>query len=923
MATIRAQSYSPIQTLVVQVRGIATNPDEWQTVALDGAGRINFKPTQPGLVDIRVTATDQDGFSTTQTHTVRVKDPLDTSAPLLAWAGVLAGSTGNTAPVSISATTAVQVSLQEQQLMGYRVQMAPANTNNWATLSSTDSAASAMALTELVAATLAPEQFANGVYQLRITAWDLAGRTSEITSRVIIDSANKQAPQAAATDAVYSLGGHDFALMRVLDATVADNTPDAATEPLGNWRIPALQTGLTTDQASTTEQGAVNAWQEGAKVWLTAPQLTAPQSGTADIFIAQNLSFTLSVLAERALPGGSVATVSTAPLIYRPVFNGSPATQALGWSLQAHTEDNSSAHAQGQGYTPEALQRLGTRLYSQSGVQAGLPWVPTSYTLTGPDGTRYALDAQGQLTGVHFVDGVQWLVTQAGIVVVAGTEATTASPTTSTTSAAPARLELTYDSLGRIIRATGPTGSANAAAITSAIAYKYDSQGRLVLSRPLNSADTGTPYGYDSAGLLLQDRITANLGAVVNWTTSAAASQWAGSIGEGGTTTVAFTIRESEIASTVKTPGAVGAVIVAIVSDFTDPEASLQVTGAVVLGSSIVNGKMTTLVRITEAGLKLIRITGTGSAVLRISLAGDINADGKVDGADGALFNAGPADDINDINGNGQVNAADRQILYANYGFKANQAPVQTGNTSLTTHTDLSTQAGLAQVAQDMEGDALFWRILGATHGSASLSVDGQTLLFTPEVGYAGQASITVQADDGFAVGVPIQLVVNVSDAKLIAINIARIPTLATASNGYMSITGDFEDEENVRLTGNYLQYSSSDSNVISVRADGLVKAKTNGRAIVHVSARGIEGVNVFTVSADPAAMQLDENGFEVDVYPRAITLALQAQRQLKVSLPDRTDISAASAGTQYFVSDASIADITPDGLIHAKANGQ
>jgi Zn ribbon nucleic-acid-binding protein len=56
-------------------------------------------------------------------------------------------------------------------------------------------------------------------------------------------------------------------------------------------------------------------------------------------------------------------------------------------------------------------------LYDQT---TGLPWVPSSFTLTAPDGTRYELDASGKLTAVRFGDGAQWLVSDAGIVAAGG-----------------------------------------------------------------------------------------------------------------------------------------------------------------------------------------------------------------------------------------------------------------------------------------------------------------------------------------------------------------------------------------------------------------------------------------------------------------------------------------------------------------------
>jgi hypothetical protein len=120
VATVRAQGYSAIQTLSVQVRGIAltTGADatQWQTVALDGLGRLHLTPTQPGLLDIQVTAIDQDGFSNTTVTSVRIKDPADTSAPVLAWNGVLQFATAQTSPVTLSTLTTMQATLQEQQL---------------------------------------------------------------------------------------------------------------------------------------------------------------------------------------------------------------------------------------------------------------------------------------------------------------------------------------------------------------------------------------------------------------------------------------------------------------------------------------------------------------------------------------------------------------------------------------------------------------------------------------------------------------------------------------------------------------------------------------------------------------------------------------------------------------------------------------
>ena len=111
-----------------------------------------------------------------------------------------------------------------------------------------------------------------------------------------------------------------------------------------------------------------------------------------------NLGFTLSTQTQ------ALAAQPGAPSVLHPVFSADAQTPA-GWSLQVFGDENASlgtpATADAAGVQLDALQAQGLRLYSQT---TGLPWVPHSYWLTGPDGTRYSLDAQGRLTGVRFAD---------------------------------------------------------------------------------------------------------------------------------------------------------------------------------------------------------------------------------------------------------------------------------------------------------------------------------------------------------------------------------------------------------------------------------------------------------------------------------------------------------------------------------------
>ncbi|MBK6595653.1 MAG: hypothetical protein IPG23_24810 [Burkholderiales bacterium] len=240
IATVRADAWSGIAGTAVEMRGSALGTDTWQSVALDAAGRLKLTPTQPGLIEVRVTATDRDGFVTTQTHLVRVRDAADLTAPALAWGGALASATANSQPIDISAVTSLQAGLAEQQLMGYRLQIAAAGSNVWQTLASEDTAA--IALSQAISlATIDPATFANGVYQLRLTAWDLVGRTGEIEARVVIDTAQKTLGTQTTTDATYTLGGHTLALTRTFTPNSLPFKGRAGVgmgqQDFGNWQL--------------------------------------------------------------------------------------------------------------------------------------------------------------------------------------------------------------------------------------------------------------------------------------------------------------------------------------------------------------------------------------------------------------------------------------------------------------------------------------------------------------------------------------------------------------------------------------------------------------------------------------------------------------------------------------------------------------
>ena len=913
ITTVRSQAWSPIAQITAQVRGQGLGLNDWQAITIDSAGRISLTPTQAGLIEIKVRATDIDGFSAEQQQIIRVKEPSDNQAPQVTWQGALLGVNDSNTVITLNQLTALEAQIQDQQLMGYQLAISPMAQEQWQLISSADNLAQSIN-GQLTIGQLDPADWLNGVYQLRLTVWDVAGKTKEINSRIVIDSSTKTAPQAQTTDAMYQLGSQTFALNRVFNQQNGD---------LANWQLDVFNSQLTTNQAKQSANGGLLAWQEGAKVWVTVPSSLTTANASL-----QSLSFSLNTQ-QIAINGIG------APKLWQAVF-----ANEQGWQLKAFAYDD---------YQPESLTKLGDRLFDSV---TGLPWQARFFEVTAPDGTRYHLNEQGQITSVHFSDGQQWLVSDSGIVAVGADSEQ--------------RVDFIRDSQGKISRVVGIKQGESQASTTL---YSYNSQQQLIHVRTLGSTQAGSVYGYQANGSLIDIQLQANLGSATKWVDSAANPQWQGSLQENQNTDIGFSIRESELSSTVKVAGAQGAVLVAIQLT---TDAQVTLLGGVILAESTFNGQRTLIARFTEAGLKVLRLQGTGTASIRLNILGDINQDGAVNGLDSQNQQSV------DLNGDGIADALDGQLLLANYGWQANRAPVVDTLPTVKTHTDLQTSVKLASVAKDNEGDAIYWRVLSARNGQARLSSDGSSILFTPEQGFSGQATIIVQADDGYNLSAPITLTVNVSSAKLVAIHVNDFAHLRLGQQIKLQAILDFEDEKGVVLNQtDYLKIQEIDlglTSAIQIHDDkDLISAKKIGVMLLEVGHLSSDGHTIHAyVTKHVVGRQVDEDGntsyenpqskIVLDVYPTTLALTTQMTRQLKVHLQDYqegeyTDIHQATqlafAGlaeeafnfedpetgevfnetipdiapiynkTIYKLGNNQLASVSDDGLITALANGQ
>ncbi len=204
---------------------------------------------------------------------------------------------------------------------------------------------------------------------------------------------------------------------------------------------------------------------------------------------------------------------------------------------------------------------------------------------------------------------------------------------------------------------------------------------------------------------------------------------------------------------------------------------------------------------------------GAGDYQLSLSVAGDVDQNGLVDGIDSGLVAGG--DPVYDIDGDGVTDSTDRQIVSANFGFVANTAPAVIASLpAQRTHVDLSVRVDPRLLVIDPDGDLLYWRVVASQNGSARVNLDG-TVDFTPLGGYAGPASVTLQADDGRSASGPLTIDVVISDAPLVGLDLAeRNLRLDVGEAMRLDVIGQFADQRDVALPASYLDLTSEDADV-------------------------------------------------------------------------------------------------------------
>ncbi|MEG3927915.1 MULTISPECIES: Ig-like domain-containing protein [unclassified Microcoleus] len=359
-----------------------------------------------------------------------------------------------------------------------------------------------------------------------------------------------------------------------------------------------------------------------------------------------------------------------------------------------------------------------------------------------------------------------------------------------------------------------------------------------------------------------------------------------------------------------------------------------------ILTSSDTNSNYS-LFAIKRSGLNLLNLNGASSGAysLKLNVAGDINGDGRVDATDRQLLDnalgrkaTDPGYTIDqDLNRDGIINWADQTLLNSNFGFIANKPPVASAF-STSTHAELETIIPLVGKATDPEGDSIFYNALNPVNGTVLFNPNTKTATFKPAPGFSGIASFELAASDGYNWGVPAKVMVNVSGAPLLSLDFAnRNPQLYAGDSTELTVLGDFADQKGVVLPASYLTYTSFNPGVAPIDAFGKVTGLADGTSIFSASHNNIQAVTAARVGEMPIPANDDEWNallaeiYGLDVYPQAVTLTTGVKRSLLVGiegLTDSPDLKFGSVGTRYFVSNPNVLQVNSDGVITAVGEG-
>jgi hypothetical protein len=136
-------------------------------------------------------------------------------------------------------------------------------------------------------------------------------------------------------------------------------------------------------------------------------------------------------------------------------------------------------------------------------------------------------------------------------------------------------------------------------------------------------------------------------------------------------------------------------------------------------------------------------------------------------------------------------------------------------------------------------------------------------------------------------------------------------------------LLGDFADQQDVPLIGDYLTFVSSDPAIMPVSDTGLLAARANGSVVISAARGPILAATAGTVGTPEEIEDLYLYVAGLDAYPQTLALPPGSTRQFLVTIAGEDDIAAGDSGTRYFVGNTGVLQVSEDGLLTAVGTGQ
>ncbi|HEY2542331.1 MAG TPA: putative Ig domain-containing protein, partial [Gaiellaceae bacterium] len=622
-------------------------------LSLDANGRVVITAPATGVYQLVATATDIDGFTSTTTSELRVRDASDNTPPTVALDPGLGGR-------QVIDPIAITGSVADSNLESWTLEIARTGDAHFTAIASGSGPITGPL------ATLDPSRFEPSFYELRLTATDVAGRSAQATTELELASAASAGSDFVhtVTDFTAAFAGDILAFTRTYDSADAFGTGSFG----AGWSLDWRDLSVSTDVAATGSEssGVYNPLQAGSRLIVSTPD-----GGRA--------GFTFS---PQQITGEGFT-------YFLPAWTPDP---GVTWQL-----DSASL----------PLQRAAGKFYALDDGRAYNPAAlagdPAEYTLTDTAGTQYAFDVVGGVTSVTFADGTTLLVGDSGVVgpgneTIGFTEDRSGRLTQVTTPGG-SFFDYTYDASGNLV------GARNLEAGTSE-RYAYVDPAQHLLTLVAGPAG-GISIAY---GATVTTRpVTEDLGAALAYLDHPVD----GVLADGGADLYTLAVRPSEVA--LPQAGAfLLAVDVRAAGGSTLAPALPDIEGLHPIVARTSAGDAYAVFRVTSAALLTLHVVGTGAGayVLDLHAAGDVNGDQAVDGLDMAALAAALGTSSGDagylpaadVNGDGRIDATDRHLVVADLGFSADQAP-QIGTGSGFTHVDLETSIDVSSFVLDPEND--------------------------------------------------------------------------------------------------------------------------------------------------------------------------------------------------------------------------